>query len=169
MAKKPSKPERAPRPPREPRVTLTATGLHALLHFTDRLGHPDQLSPAGPVFAWPAAGAILVLTPGRERCALRDDRDEAFFELLGWCVYHRIELDLLAPEEFDEGFGADEDAEDRAHAVTFRDLSPEDIKRHPELDSSDTQNWTPDQAVPTSGPASVFRFSSPDRLFSRRR
>ena len=43
------------------------------------------------------------------------------------------------------------------------------IKRHPELDSSDTQNWTPDYVVPTSGSASVFRLSSPDRLFSRRR
>ncbi len=42
-------------------------------------------------------------------------------------------------------------------------------KRHPELDSSDTQNWTLDYVVPTSGSASVFRLSSPDRLFSRRR
>jgi hypothetical protein len=47
--------------------------------------------------------------------------------LLGWCVYHRIEMDLLTPEEFDGGLDRDAGPGDRPEAVTFTRLSPQDI------------------------------------------
>jgi hypothetical protein len=57
----------------------------------------------------------------------------------------------------------------RSSFYAARQAGADGIKRHPELDSFDMRNWTPGHADPTAGPVSVFRFSSPDRLFSRRR
>ena len=127
MARKPQGPGAAHRRPKAPRVTLTTKGLHTLIYFSDKLGYPDHVSPDGLVLAWPEAGAILILIPGRERCALRDAPDEAFFELLGWCAYHRVEVDLLTPKRFDGGLDRDTCAVDRPGAVTFTHLSPQDI------------------------------------------
>jgi hypothetical protein len=127
MAKKPPKPERSARRPKEPRVTMTATGLHALIYFVDRLGHPDEIGPGDLVFVWLDAGAILIAIPDHERCALRDDHDDTFFELFGWCAYHHIEVDVLSPEEFDEDADQDEHVEGSIQAATFTHLSPEDV------------------------------------------
>jgi hypothetical protein len=127
MAKKQPKLEGTPHRPKEPRVTLTATGLHALMYFVDRLGQADQIGPGSLVFMWLEAGAILIATPDHERCALRDDHDDTFFELFGWCVYHRLEVDLLSPEEFDEGSDQDGAFEGRSETATFTHLSPDDI------------------------------------------
>jgi hypothetical protein len=127
MAKKPPKPERSARRPKEPRVTLTATGLHALIYFVDRLGHPDEIGPGNLVLVWFEAGAILILIPDHERCALRGDHDDTFFELFGWCAYHRVEVDVLSPEEFDEDADQDEQVESKIQAATFTQLSPEDV------------------------------------------
>ena len=127
MAKKPSKPERTASRPKEPRVTLTATGLHALMYFVDRLGQPDQIGPGSLVFVWLEAGVILIAVPDHERCALRDGHDDTFFELFGWCAYHQLEVDLLSPEEFDEGSDQDGTFEGRIEAATFTHLSPDDI------------------------------------------
>jgi hypothetical protein len=127
MARKPPKPERTARQPKEPRVTMTTTGLHTLLYFVDRLGQPDEIASDSLVFVWSEAGAILITAPDHERCALRDEHDDTFFELFGWCAYHRIEVDLLSPEEFEEGFDHDGGVEGRVEAATFTHLLPDDI------------------------------------------
>ena len=127
MAARSPGPERKPRRPKGPRLALTTAGLQALIRCVDRLGEPDHIGPDGLALTWSEPGAVLILTPDRERCVLRDDQDEAFFELFGWCLYHRLEVDLLAPEEFDGGVGQEEGPEIRAHAVTFAHLSPEDV------------------------------------------
>ena len=116
-----------PRRPQEPRVTLTATGLHALIYFVDRLGHPDEIGPGNLVLVWFEAGAILILIPDHERCALRDSHDDTFFELFGWCAYHRVEVDVLSSEEFDEDVDHDEYVKSGIQAATFTHLSPEDV------------------------------------------
>jgi len=126
MARKP--PEQGkPRRPKEPRVTMTATGLHALIYFVDRLGNPDEIGPGNLVLVWFEAGAILILIPDHERCALRDNHDGTFFELFGWCAYHRVEVDVLSPEEFDEDADQDEHVKGSIQAATFTQLSPEDV------------------------------------------
>ena len=114
MARKPPEQEK-PRRPKEPRVTLTAAGLHALIYFVDRLGQPDEIGPGDLVFVWFDAGAILVLIPDHVRCALRDSHDDTFFELFGWCAYHRVEVDVLSPEEFDEDADQDEQVKGSIH------------------------------------------------------
>jgi hypothetical protein len=127
MAKNPPKSERSPRREKEPRVSMTTAGLHALTYFVDRLGQPDEIGPSSLVFAWFEAGAILILEPDHERCTLRDDHDDTFFELFGWCVYHRIEVDLLTPDDFDEGSNLDENSDDGTETATFTQLSPDDV------------------------------------------
>lgn len=116
-----------PRRPKDPRVTMTATGLHALIYFVDRLGNPDEIGPGNLVLVWFEAGVILILIPDHERCALRDNHGDTFFELFGWCAYHRVEVDVLSPEEFDEDAGQDEHVNGSIQAATFTQLSPEDV------------------------------------------
>jgi len=127
MAKNPPKSERSPRRGKEPRVTMTTAGLHALIYFIERLGEPDEIGPSSLVFAWFEAGAILIVMPDHERCTLRDDHDDTFFELFGWCVYHRIEVDLLTPDDFEEGANFSENSDDRTEAAAFTQLSPDDV------------------------------------------
>ena len=127
MTKKQPRPERTARRSQDRRVTMTTTGLHTLVYFVDRLGHPDEVDPDSLAFAWSEAGAILIIAPDRERCALRDDHAETFFELFGWCVYHSIEVDLLSPEEFEEGFDSNGAIERRIEAATFANLSAGDV------------------------------------------
>jgi hypothetical protein len=126
MARKP--PEQGkPRRPKEPRVTMTATGLHALIYFVDRLGNPDEIGPGNLVLVWFEAGVILILIPDHERCALRDSHDDTFFELFGWCAYHRLEVDVLSPEQFDVDADHEGQVEGRIQAATFTQLSPENV------------------------------------------
>ena len=127
MAKKPSKPEQTQPRPKPPRVTMTTAGLLTLIYFVDRLGRPDEIAPDSLVFAWPEAGAILITDPDHERCALREDHDDTFFELFGWCAYHHVEVDLLTPDEFEAGADRDEGFEGHTAAATFTHLSPDDV------------------------------------------
>lgn len=126
MARKPPEQGKS-RQSKEPRITLTATSLHALMYFADRLGQPDQIGPGDLVFVWLDAGAILIAIPDHERCARRDNHDDTFFDLFGWCAYHHVEVDVLSPEEFDEDADRGEHVQNSIQAATFTHLSPEDV------------------------------------------